>query len=134
MVVIIQTGACQIFCLLFVQHTQGHAGFHTQRFHPLHHADHIRHIFGFRWTPRSAHTKTGCTCGFGRFGLFNDLFDCHQFFTFKAGVITGWLGTISTIFRTCTGFDWAKSADLNFIRVEVAAMNCLRLKEQVIEG
>ena len=134
MVVIVQTGLFQRASLSFSQHAQCAAGFHAQRFDRANQFGDFFYITVFGFTPSRAHAKTACAilfC-FKRGGF--DLFDIQQFGSFNTRVVVNRLGAVPAVFGATTGFDRQKCRELNFVRIEMFAVNLLSLEHQIAEG
>jgi len=66
-------------------------------------------------------------------GFRDDALDFHQLRGRQARLVVHRLAAIRAIFRTATGFDAQKTAELNPVRVEVFAVHGLRPEQQVVE-
>ena len=134
MVVVVQSGLGQRSGLLLRQLAQGHAGFETQFTHTAHHLQHIGHILLGRMLPRRAHAETGRADGLGGGRFVQHLLHLKQLLLVQAGVVVAGLGAVLAILGAGAGLDRQQGGYLHAVGVEVLAVHCLRLEQQVIEG
>ena len=132
-VVIIQAGLFQAFRLRFGQHAPCHAGLHPHIVHRLDHLNHPLQILIGRVSPGSSHAKTGRPFVLGVRSGLDHLIDRKQFLFFQIGVVLGALRAVTTILGTGAGFDTQQCADLNPVGIEMLPVDCLSLKQQIIE-
>ena len=127
-VVVIEAGVFQFFCLALAQHAERGAGFQTECFDFTDHFFNLFEVAIFRFAPCCAHAKARCAVRFGFTCGSQYRIERQDFLCGDASVVACGLRAIAAVFRAATGLDRQQRGEFDFGRIEMFAMNLLRTK------
>ncbi len=132
-VVIVEPGRRQPSGLLLPQEPKGRAGLEPFGLDRLDHAGNLLEITVARTAVGRAHTKTGRARLPGGTRLAAHVLDVHECVTADRGVVVGALRTVTAILGAASGLDAEQGAHLHRVRIEMAAVDRVRLKEKIVQ-
>ena len=131
-VVCLQPGLFQSFCLLTAEHPQGTACLHAQGGNAL---DHLKDALKLRafahLTPGGPEAEAGAALSLCGTGGFQDRGHRLQSLFGQPGGVVGTLRTVGAVFGTATGLDAQQGAELDVGGVEILAVDGLGAPDQL---
>ncbi len=115
------------------QHAERHAGFHAETLHGRNHLADFVEILVLGIAPCRSHTEACRTRILRALRGGNHIVFLHQFGGIEPGVVMRALRAVAAILRTAAGLDAQQARGLDVIGIEIAAVNALRLKNQIGE-